>query len=302
MTISPATPESDVFAQMLAFAEEAAPLALAMRATGLAMSNKGPDLGQALTEADLAVSRLLHARFGPDLIEEETAEDLGHAAARAMLARETWTFVGDPIDGTRPFAGGLSGWGVMVAACRAGWPRACVMSLPAWNEDRSEPARSVPAEATEGILLAASAGRAFWAPTRGGRMVAALRPLERSERRTGHVGWLSVTAQRYILDYGRGWFPWSEGGAISDAALLATGRLDATLSNNRLWDLGPILPLFEALGFRLFHWPDLGDPPAAFADLFDAELSAHDDLWLICRDRNQAADLARAIRRVERLD
>lgn len=302
MTISPATPESDVFAQMLAFAEEAAPLALAMRATGLAMSNKGPDLGQALTEADLAVSRLLHARFGPDLIEEETAEDLGHAAARAMLARETWTFVGDPIDGTRPFAGGLSGWGVMVAACRAGWPRACVMSLPAWNEDRSEPARSVPAEATEGILLAASAGRAFWAPTRGGRMVAALRPLERSERRTGHVGWLSVTAQRYILDYGRGRFPWSEGGAISDAALLATGCLDATLSNNRLWDLGPILPLFEALGFRLFHWPDLGDPPAAFADLFDAELSAHDDLWLICRDRNQAADLARAIRRVERLD
>jgi len=302
MTLSPATPESDVFAQMLAFAEEAAPLALATRATGLAMSNKGPDLGQALTEADLAVSRLLHARFGPDLIEEETAEDLGHAAARAMLARETWTFVGDPIDGTRPFAGGLSGWGVMVAACRAGWPRACVMSLPAWNEDRSEPARSVPAEATEGILLAASAGRAFWAPTRGGRMVAALRPLERSERRTGHVGWLSVTAQRYILDYGRGWFPWSEGGAISDAALLATGRLDATLSNNRLWDLGPILPLFEALGFRLFHWPDLGDPPAAFADLFDAELSAHDDLWLICRDRNQAADLARAIRRVERLD
>jgi hypothetical protein len=127
-------------------------------------------------------------------------------------------------------------------------------------------------------------------------MIAALRPLHRPERRTGHVGWLSVTAQRYTLDYGCGWFPWSEGGAISDAALLATGRLDATLSNNRLWDLGPILPLFEALGFRLFHWPDLGDPPAAFVDLFDAELSAHDDLWLVCRDRDQAADLAAAIR------
>ena len=104
-----------------------------------------------------------------------------------------------------------------------------------------------------------------------------------------------MTAQRYTLDYGRGWFPWSEGGAISDAALLATGRLDATLSNNRLWDLGPILPLFEALGFRLFHWPDLGDPPADFVDLFDAELSAHDDLWLVCRDRAQAADLATAL-------
>jgi fructose-1,6-bisphosphatase/inositol monophosphatase family enzyme len=295
MSVTPEASAQDVLTRMLAFAEEAAPLALRMRASGLDMTNKGPDLGQALTEADLAISRLLHDRFGPDLIEEETAEDLGHAAAGAMLARDAWTFVADPIDGTRPFAGGLSGWGVMVAACRSGWPRACVMSLPAWNEDRSGPARIETAVAAAGILLAACEGRAFWAPTRGGRRTQALRRLERPARRTGHVGWLSVTAQRYTLDYGRGWFPWSEGGAISDAALLATGRIDATLSNNRLWDLGPILPLFEALGFRLFHWPDLGDPPAAFVDLFDAELSAHDDLWLVCRDRDQAADLAAAI-------
>ncbi|MDF2601616.1 MAG: inositol monophosphatase, partial [Methylobacterium brachiatum] len=97
--IQPDAPIDAVLAEMLAFAEEAAPLALAMRAAGLSMTNKGPDLGQALTEADLAVSRLLHARFGPDLIEEETADSLGHAAAKAMLARDAWTFVGDPIDG-----------------------------------------------------------------------------------------------------------------------------------------------------------------------------------------------------------
>ncbi|MDP4004385.1 inositol monophosphatase family protein [Methylobacterium sp. NEAU K] len=287
----------DVLAQMLAFAEEAAPLVLTMRAAGLDMTNKGPDLGQALTEADLAVSRMLYARFGPDLIEEETADGLGHAAAKALLARDAWTFVGDPIDGTRPFAGGLSGWGVMVAACRSGWPRASVMNLPTWNEDRSGPAHTESAEAANGILFAAHEGRAFWAPTRGGRRTQALRRLEPSVRRTGHVGWLAVTAQRHTLDYGRGWFPWSEGGTISDAALLATGRLDATLSNNKLWDLAPVLPLFEALGFRLYHWPDLAAPPAAFIDLFDGELSAHDDLWLVCRDRDQAADLAGAIRR-----
>jgi fructose-1,6-bisphosphatase/inositol monophosphatase family enzyme len=263
------------------------------------MTNKGPGLGQALTEADRAVSRLLHEHFGPDLIEEETAEELEHAAAKSLLARDAWTFVGDPIDGTRPFAGGLSGWGVMVAACRSGWPRACVMSLPAWNEDRSGPARAEPAEAASGILLAANEGRALWAPTRGGRRTAPLRPLETMLRRTGHVGWLAVTAQRYTLDYERGWFPWSEGGTISDAALLATGRLDATLSNNRLWDLAPVLPLFEAPGFDLYRWPDLTQPPAALIDLFDAELSAHDDLWLVCRDRAQAADLAAAIRRAE---
>jgi len=286
-----------VLAEMLAFTEEAALLALTMRASGLDMTNKGPDLGQALTEADLAVSRLLQARFGPDLIEEETAGDLGHAAAKAMLARDAWTFVGDPIDGTRPFAGGLSGWGVMVAACRAGWPRAGVMNLPAWNEDRSGPARIEPAEAARGILFAAYEGRAFWAPTRGGRRTETLRALKPIPSRTGHVGWLAVAAQRFTLDYGRAWFPWSEGGSISDAALLATGRLDATVVNSMLWDLAPILPLFEALGFRLYHWPDLAAPPAAFIDLFDAELSAHDDLWLVCRDRDQAADLAKAIRK-----
>ncbi|GJE13903.1 MULTISPECIES: inositol monophosphatase family protein [Methylobacterium] len=299
MTARTDTPAQDVLARMLAFAEEAAPLALAMRARGLDMTNKGPDLGQALTEADLAVSRLLHDRFGPDLIEEETAGELGQSAARALLARDAWTFVGDPIDGTRPFAGGLPGWGVMVAACRASWPRACVMSLPAWNEDRSHPVRAEPAEAAQGILLAASEGQAFWAPTRGGRQAEGLRPLERRIGRTGHVGWLAVAAQRFTLDYGRGWFPWGEGGAIADAALLATGRLDATLSNHRLWDLAPLLPLFEALGFHLYHWPDLADPPAALVDLFDASLSAHDDLWMVCRDRAQAADLAAAIRLAE---
>jgi fructose-1,6-bisphosphatase/inositol monophosphatase family enzyme len=299
MTCPPDAPAQDVLARMLDFAEEAAPLALRMRAAGLDMTNKGPDLGQALTEADLAVSRLLHERFGPDLIEEETADGLSHADAAALLARDAWTFVGDPIDGTRPFAGGLSGWGVMVAACRTGWPRACVMNLPVWAEDRAGPARIDPAEAARGLLLAACDGQAFWAPTQGGVRAEALQPLARPARRTGHVGWLAVTAQKFTLDYGRGWFPWSEGGTISDAALLATGRLDATLSNNRLWDLAPILPLFEALGFGLFHWPDLKPPPAAFVDLFDAGLSAHDDLWMICRDQDQAADLAKAIHRAE---
>lgn len=297
MSCPPAAPAQDVLARMLAFVEEAAPLALRMRAAGLDMTNKGPDLGQALTEADLAVSRLLHERFGPDLIEEETAGDLSREAASAMLARDAWTIVADPIDGTRPFAGGLPGWGIMVAACRSGWPRIGVMNLPVWAEDRARPARIDPPDAARGILLAACEGQALWAPTRGGRATGALQPLERPATRTGHVGWLAVSAQRYTLDYGRGWFPWGEGGTISDAALLATGRLDATLTSNMLWDLAPILPLFEALGFRLFHWPDLAAPPAAFVDLFDSAFSCHDDLWMVCRDRDQAADLASAIRR-----
>lgn len=283
---------------MLAFAEEAGRLALALRAAGLEVAHKGPGLGQALTEADLAISRLLHARFGPDLIEEETADSVGHARARGMLAREAWTFVADPIDGTKSYAGGLPGWGTMLAACRAGWPRVGVMSLPAWADDRTALPRLQAADEAEGLLLAACDSQAFWAPTRGGRRTGELRLLPRPARWTGHVGWLAVAVQRYTLDYTRGLFPWGEGGAIADAALLATGRLDACVSNHKLWDVAPVLPVLQALGFALFHWPDLGRPSAAILDLFDETFSGHDDLWLVCRDRMQAAALAAAIRRV----
>ena len=61
-----------------------------------------------------------------------------------------------------------------------------------------------------------------------------------------------------------------------------------------------MLPVLEALGFSLFHWPDLGPPPKALIAMFDADLSGHDDLWLVCRDRVQAARLAAAIRKVHR--
>lgn len=297
--IHPDAPAAEVLAGMLTFAEEAGRLALALRAAGLEVAHKGADLGQVVTEADLAISRLLHARFGPDLIEEETADGIGHAGARDMLAREAWTFVADPIDGTKSYAGGLSGWGTMLAACRAGWPRVCVMSLPAWADDRTALPRLQAADEARGLLLAACDGRALWAPTQGGRRVGDLRPLPRPTRQTGHVGWLAVAAQRYTLDYTRGLFPWGEGGAIADAALLATGRLDACLSNHKLWDVAPVVPVLEALGFRLFHWPDLRPPPEAIADLFDRGLSGHDDLWLFCRDREQAAQLAGAIRKIQ---
>ena len=296
--IHPDAPAGAVLAAMLAFAEEAGHLALALRAAGLDVTHKGSDLGQALTQADLAISGLLHARFGPGLIEEETADGIGPARARDMLARDAWTLVADPIDGTQSYAGGLPGWGTMLAACRLGRPRVCVMSLPAWADDRRALPRLRAVDEAEGLLLAACGGRAFWAPTRGGRRVGDLRPLPRPEGRTGHVGWLAVAAQRYTLDYTRGLFPWGEGGAIADAALLATGRLDASVSNHKLWDVAPVLPVLEALGFRLFHWPDLGPAPDAIVDLFDAAFSGHDDLWLVCRDREQAAGLARAIRRM----
>jgi fructose-1,6-bisphosphatase/inositol monophosphatase family enzyme len=289
---------SSVLERMLNFAEDAGQHALACRDKGLNVAYKGEGLGEALTEADLAISNMLHQRFGPRLIEEETAESLSYAEAKQMLLEAAWTFIADPIDGTRPFAGGLTGWGVMVAACRNGWPVASVLHLPAWHDDRTRPARRESVGAQQGLLLAAWEGVAYWASTRGGRLDGTLEVLPPFTEVTSHVGWLPVAAQRYTLDYRLGFFPWCESGAIADAALLATGRLDATLSNHKLWDLAPILPVVQALGFNLYHWPDLASTPHELIDLFDQTFSCHDDLWLICRDRKQAERLAASIRRV----
>jgi fructose-1,6-bisphosphatase/inositol monophosphatase family enzyme len=285
--------------RLLAFADEAGPLALAHRDRGVSVTHKDGDLGQALTEADLAISALMHARFGPRLIEEESADDLSHDAARALLAEDEWTFVGDPVDGTKPYAGGLASFGTMVAACRLGRPRAGVISLPAWFDDRSDPfAVRAPAD-QRGLILAAAEGVAYWAPMQGGRRSGDLRILERPHRPTHHVGWLPISAQLYTLDYEQGFFPWSESCAAADAALVALGRLDATCVNYKLWDAAAGLAILEALGFGLYRWPDLARPPAALIDLFDRHFSARDALWLLCRDEASAARLAQAIRRRE---
>lgn len=169
------------------------------------------------------------------------------------------------------------------------------MALPARFDDRLSPALKGPAHEERGILLAGFKGQAYWAPTVGGRLQGELRPLHPTSHHTHHIGWLPVAAQRYTLDYTKGFFPWCESAASSDAALLATGRLDATLANHKLWDLAPILPVLKPLGFRLFHSRDLKPPPDALIDLFDREFSAHDDLWLLCRSREQAERLSAAI-------
>jgi fructose-1,6-bisphosphatase/inositol monophosphatase family enzyme len=281
---------------LIAFVQEAGQLALDLRSAGLESSTKGEGLGQVLTEADRAISRMLHERFGARLIEEESVGDLTREAARDLLAGDDWTYIGDPIDGTAPYAGGLSGWGTMVTACRKGRPVVSAIALPAWVDERDQPDSRVPAAEQRGLLLAAFDGTAYWAPLRHGRIQGALRVLSPAPGRTRHVGWLPVAAQRWVLDYEQGFFPWCESGFAADAAALATGRLDATTFNHKLWDLAPALPILEALGFRLYCWPDCREAPEAIIELFDNRFTCHRDLWIVSRSREAAAGLAKAIR------
>jgi len=283
--------------RMLAFAEESGAIALAKRENGLRITHKGDDLGQTLTETDLEISALLHQRFGPRVIEEETADNLGRERAAALLAEAEWTFIADPIDGTKPYAGGLPGWGTMIAACQRGQPVASVCILPAWVEERDGPPISVAAADQRGLLVAAWDGKAYWAPTRGGRRSKPLQSLVRSDRTTFHVGWLSVASQLFNLDRSQGFYPWCESSSVADLALLATGRLDASTACGKIWDVAPGLPILRALGFNLYRWSDLAPGPAALIDVFDSNLFAGDTLWLICRNMPQAEALRRAIRR-----
>ncbi len=287
-------PDGDVMlARLLAFVEDAAVHALAVRASGPVVSHKGADYAQVLTQADTAISAMMQEAFAPRLIEEET-EAMSSDAALALVGEAAWSFIGDPIDGTASFAAGLEGWGTMICACRAGWPTVGAALLPCWGEPRYSGNAAAP---PQGLLLAAADERAFWAPTEGGRP-GPLRPLPPPIRRSGHVGWNAVAAQHYTLDYARGFFPLCEGGYVADVAALATGRMEATLSNHKLWDLAPTWPVLQALGFQLFRWPDLAAPPDNIVAMFDAGFACHPDLWIVSRDVDTAERLASAIRRV----
>ena len=80
-------------------------------------------------EADLALDRLLHerllgARPGYGWLSEETADD-----AERLGRRRLW--VVDPIDGTRDFLRGRTGWAVSVALVEDGVPIVAALYAPA---------------------------------------------------------------------------------------------------------------------------------------------------------------------------
>ena len=110
---------------LIALAEEAGRLARRMRATPeqLATRIKGPmDL---LTEADLAVERLL--REGLDRIDPDAAV-LGEEGGLQGEGRATW--IVDPIDGTVNFSRGSPDWAVSIAWADAAGIGAGVIHAP----------------------------------------------------------------------------------------------------------------------------------------------------------------------------
>ena len=88
--------------------------------------------GHPVCDIDLAVDALLKERLGailPDAgwLSEETVDDPARLAAA-----QVW--VVDPIDGTRDYVRGRSGWCVSVALVEDGLPKFAVMAAPAQDK------------------------------------------------------------------------------------------------------------------------------------------------------------------------
>ena len=109
---------------------EAAAMALSRWRTDVARTEKSD--GSPVCEVDLDVDRMLHARLSALLPEagwlsEETVDN-----AERLSARYVW--VVDPIDGTRDYIRGRSGWCVSVALVEAGRVVIAVLDAPARGE------------------------------------------------------------------------------------------------------------------------------------------------------------------------
>jgi 3'(2'), 5'-bisphosphate nucleotidase len=109
---------------------EAAALVLRYRGTALTVDHKVGD--EPVTAADreasaLILSHLARAFPGDSLLSEEVPDD----GARLTESR-VWMV--DPIDGTRDFIAGDTGFCVMIGLCIDGRPRLGVVALPATGE------------------------------------------------------------------------------------------------------------------------------------------------------------------------
>lgn len=203
---------------------------------------KGED--NPLTEADLAVDRLLHERLlgaCPDFgwLSEETVDD------PARLERE-WVWVVDPIDGTKEFLQKVPHWTISIGLVRRGEPVAGVVYNP-----------------TRELLVAGVVGEGV---TANGEP-AGLSPA--TELAGAHLVGSRSEQKRGEFDDVKDLYRFEAVGSIAyKLALLAIGRADLyyTLSPKHEWDICAGHALVVAAGGRVTQKdgaPILYNQPAA---------------------------------------
>lgn len=119
-----------LLAAVAAVAAEAGRLGLRRAGEGFRSWEKTP--GSPVCEIDLEIDALLKARLAAidpraGWLSEETADDPARLAQSRL-------WVVDPIDGTRDYVRGRSGWAVSIALVEHGQPLVGVLDAPARNE------------------------------------------------------------------------------------------------------------------------------------------------------------------------
>jgi myo-inositol-1(or 4)-monophosphatase len=116
----------EAMARMAASVRDAGALALSM--FGRPIHNWTKLESSPVSDADIAVDRLLHERLANDgspiaWLSEESVDDLSRLQARYL-------WIVDPIDGTRAYLAGLPDWSVSVALVENGRPVAACLYAP----------------------------------------------------------------------------------------------------------------------------------------------------------------------------
>lgn len=194
--------------------------------------------GSLVTAVDHQVEQLLTASFdhpssGSYLIGEETVATRAEAYVQGALANTAW--IVDPIDGTAPYAHGLSYWGTSIGLARAGLLEHGALILPAARE-----------------LFITVGDQVHWATDVDVHAPAAqlrLAPL------TPHLlslnsGGMVALGQRFLKSRA---FPWpnpvvATGCAINVLAYLMLGRLLGCIGFMCIWDVAGVLPMLARTG------------------------------------------------------
>lgn len=211
-----------------------------------------PDKFDPVTEADKAAEhamrRLIEARYPTHGILGEEFE--------ARPAQSAFTWILDPIDGTRAFISGLPFWGVLIALAHEGRPVLGVIDQPYIGERFS------------GWTLGAAGAQLV---TRDG-----VRPLRARACAALSDAKLATTDQRLFRDAENDAFA-----AVRDAskltrygcdcyayAMVALGTLDVVIESGLApWDVAALQPVLEGAGGALTDWA--GRPLHESANLLD---------------------------------
>jgi len=230
--------DSQRLADLFARAEAvAADMTLPLFRTGFAVDNKLATGFDPVTEADTEAERVIReaiAEAYPDhaIIGEEWPDRPGTAP---------YTWIIDPIDGTRAFISGVPVWGTLVGLLHEGRAIAGMMAQPfsreRWialdgttlygRDGEAAPVRTSTTTALDRAKLSTTAPEQFDTPAR-------------------QAGWNAVAGRALQIRYGLDCYAY---------CLLASGHLDLVVEAGlKDVDIAPLIPIIEGAGGVVTTW------------------------------------------------